>query len=432
MAVLDHINLDGTNYEIQDAGAYRKPNGGIPKSDMSDGVKESLTRADNAAPQSSTYTKSETDTKLSEKANANNVYTKSETDERLSTKANTSDVNAAIGSINGKIPSEASSVNQLADKQFVNSSIATATATFRGTYNLVSDLAQQADASHAQIEAALGRTISGADNNDYAFVQVPTSTSTPTQIAKVERYKYNGTAWRFEYELNSSGFTASQWAAINSGITSSLVTKLSQLPTNAQLTTLLLGKQDVIQDLETIRSGAQKGATSVQPADIADTPDFVEEGLSEELEDEYERILQALYQALTDAGVEITAAQEAAALAQAKAILANDAATLANDKATYAQQKGDYAKQQGDYAKAKGDEVEQAHGTYQTLDARLNADEQAISNVGNEVTQVGNAVESVGNEVSGARGDYQNLDERLDAMETNVEFVEDNTDGFDF
>ena len=271
MAVLDHINLDGTNYEIRDEGAYRKPNGGIPKSDMSDGVKESLTRADNAAPQSSTYTKSETDTKLSEKANANNVYTKSETDERLLTKANTSDVNAAIGAINGKIPSEASSVNQLADKQFVNSSIATATATFRGTYNLVSDLAQQADASHAQIEAALGRTISGADNNDYAFVQVPTSTSTPTQIAKVERYKYNGTAWRFEYELNNSGFTASQWAAINSGITSSLVTKLSQLPTNAQLTTLLLGKQDVIQDLETIRSGAEKGATSVQPSDIVDS-----------------------------------------------------------------------------------------------------------------------------------------------------------------
>ena len=36
------------------------------------------------------------------------------------------------------IPAQASANNQLADKAFVNSSIATATATYRGNYNLVS------------------------------------------------------------------------------------------------------------------------------------------------------------------------------------------------------------------------------------------------------------------------------------------------------
>ena len=61
----------------------------------------------------------------------------------------------------------------------------------------------------------------------------------PTEIAKTERYKFNGTAWEYEYDLNNSGFTADQWAAINSGITQALVTKLAALPTNAELTTEL-------------------------------------------------------------------------------------------------------------------------------------------------------------------------------------------------
>lgn len=129
-----------------------------------------------------------------------------------------------LDNIEEVIPPAASSSNQLADKSFVNSSISTATAEFQGSYNSVSDLELTTSATHAQIATALGTEISGADNNDYCFVQVPTADATPTDIAKVERYKYNGTAWSFEYELNNSGYTDAQWAAINSGITSNLVT----------------------------------------------------------------------------------------------------------------------------------------------------------------------------------------------------------------
>ena len=152
----------------------------------------------------------------------------------------------AIDAILALIPSAATALNQLADKEFVNSSIATATAVFRGTYNLVSDLSLTIDATHAQIAAALLNAISTADNNDYAFVQIPTSVDTPTEIRVTERYKFNGTAWAYEYDLNNSGFTAAQWAAINSAITASLVSKLSALPTNAELTTLLNGKQNTL------------------------------------------------------------------------------------------------------------------------------------------------------------------------------------------
>ena len=144
------------------------------------------------------------------------------------------------------IPSAATALNQLADKSFVNSTVATASATFRGTYNLVSDLSLAVTATHAQIAAALAGAVSGADNNDYCFVQIPTSADTPTEIRVTERYKFNGETWAYEYDLNNSGFTAAQWEAINSAITSALVAKLSNLPDATQLATLFAGKQNTL------------------------------------------------------------------------------------------------------------------------------------------------------------------------------------------
>ena len=179
-----------------------------------------------------------------------------------------------IANITALIPSQASAQNQLADKAFVNSSIATSTATFRGTYNLVSDLGLTTEATRTQIAAALATKMAALsivpDVNDYAFVQIPDDDETPTVIASIDRYKYDGSAWEFEYTLNNSGFTAEQWAAINSGVTSGDITKLRALPTSAELTVLLNGKQDVIQDLAAIRSGASAGATAVQPSDLSE------------------------------------------------------------------------------------------------------------------------------------------------------------------
>lgn len=49
------------------ATAYQKPNGGIPKSDMASAVQTSLGKADAAAPQSTTYTKTEVNNLLAGK-----------------------------------------------------------------------------------------------------------------------------------------------------------------------------------------------------------------------------------------------------------------------------------------------------------------------------------------------------------------------------
>lgn len=177
----------------------------------------------------------------------------------------------AIDAINGKIPAQATSQNQLADKAFVNSSVSTATADFKGTYNSLEDLEQVT-----------------ANANDYAFVIANDAAGNTLY----KRYKWvEGTGWTWEYDLNNSSFTQAQWAAIQSGITAALVTKLSDLPDNSTLNqritqaianallnyytkseidAALGNKQDVIQDLAIIRSGASAGATAVQPAAIAD------------------------------------------------------------------------------------------------------------------------------------------------------------------
>ena len=184
----------------------------------------------------------------------------------------------AIEAILLLIPSAATAVNQLADKAFVNSSISTATATFRGTYNVVTDLHLAVDATHAQIEAALASVVATADNNDYCYVQIPVSSSSQ-DIQKTSRYKFNGTAWVFEYDLNTSGFTSAQWAAINSGITLALVGKRDALPTAVELAAQLETKQNVLtfDDAPTqgsnnpVKSGgiytAIKGITDLLPAE---------------------------------------------------------------------------------------------------------------------------------------------------------------------
>lgn len=124
--------------------------------------------------------------------------------------------------------------DEFATEGFVNSSIATNTAYFRGTYNIVTDLGLTTSATEAQIAAALATQMTQQSitptNNDYVFVSYPDSTD-PTQYDKYERYKYDSSdsLWHYEYTLNNSTFTAAQWQAINSGITSGNV---SQITTN--------------------------------------------------------------------------------------------------------------------------------------------------------------------------------------------------------
>lgn len=150
-----------------------------------------------------------------------------------------SSLRASYTGISALIPQAATADNQLADKEFVNSSIATATATFRGTF-----------ATLAALEAT------SADRNDYAFWAHKDEDGNTCY----DKYTYDGSAWKFEYRLNNSSFTAAQWGAINSGITDTLVTKLSGIATGAQVNVI-----------ETVKLGGTALAVSGKAVDIIGT-----------------------------------------------------------------------------------------------------------------------------------------------------------------
>jgi len=151
-------------------------------------------------------------------SNTSNPHSVTKSQVGLSNVDNTSDISKPVStatqtaldtletSITKLIPTEATETNKLADKDFVNSSISTATATFKGTFASTTAL-----------------PTTDVDNNDYAFV---TSTDTAGNTL-YNRYKYDGDAWAFEYSLNNSSFTSEQWAAIQSGITTTLVTQIT-------------------------------------------------------------------------------------------------------------------------------------------------------------------------------------------------------------
>lgn len=183
--------------------AYQKPETGIPAADMAQPVQDKLGKADTAY----------------QKPNGGIPKTDLEAGAQTSLgKADTAVQPAALTPITSLIPEQATPENKLADKNFVNSSVATNTA------NYISDNGEPFQ-SVADLEAYAGPLT----NNDYAFVVGTDSAGNTTYT----RYKYNATTqtWAEEYVLNNSSFTAEQWAAISSGITALLVQKLTDLPT---------------------------------------------------------------------------------------------------------------------------------------------------------------------------------------------------------
>lgn len=199
------------------------------------------------------------------------------------------DIRTAIGNVDNKISSAADASNPAMDKNFINSSINNATATFQGSYNIVNDLNLSVSATHAQVATALDNTITGANKNDYCNVEIPSTsysifdgydqfTSVDDYVEKyviyntvytyvtdsnknslnitpgtteaylnnflrVDRYKYveveGGTDyWDFDHTYNNSGFTADQWGSINSKATEA---KINQIGTNTNDITNIKG-----------------------------------------------------------------------------------------------------------------------------------------------------------------------------------------------
>lgn len=116
-----------------------------------------------------------------------------------------------LGTSDSKYPTDKAVAN------FVNSSIATNTA------NYISNNGEPFT-SVEQLEAYTGPVT----NNDYAFVTGTDSEGNTYYDRYKATVKGSSVTWALEYRLNNSSFTAAQWSAINSGITSALVAKIHE------------------------------------------------------------------------------------------------------------------------------------------------------------------------------------------------------------
>lgn len=134
-------------------------------------------------------------------------------------------LNNKITNIEDLIPNQASTSNQLADKSFVNSSIQTSTANFRGSWSTWADVPTVA--TDYPVDFSGNKT---PTTNDYLVVQ-DASDYTLESLVGTWRFKYIGNwstdgknGWLPEYQVNEEPFTSDQLYAINSGITEDKVT----------------------------------------------------------------------------------------------------------------------------------------------------------------------------------------------------------------
>lgn len=138
-------------------------------------------------------------------------------DNKLIVQSQITGLTADVETIKNIIPNTASETNELADKNFVNSTVGTNTANY--IYKTESGGEKVPFSSVAELEAYAGTVT----NNDYAFV----SGIDENGNAYYDRYKAyvndGVVTWAKEYRLNNSSFTAEQWAAIQSGITAEKV-----------------------------------------------------------------------------------------------------------------------------------------------------------------------------------------------------------------
>lgn len=145
----------------------------------------------------------------------NEVYSdvQSVSDEVGTLTGNLDAVSEEVDNIGGKIPAQASSSNQLADKDFVNSSI-NALAAFYITFSEEGDAFPSKSALLNSGSYYSGGEPRTPTKNDYAIVLADESKGGATT-----RYSFDGSIWAYQYKVNDTPLTAAQLAALNSNIT---------------------------------------------------------------------------------------------------------------------------------------------------------------------------------------------------------------------
>lgn len=154
------------------------------------------------------------------------------------------------------IQSNTSSSNQLVNKNFVNSSIQTNTAFYRGSWTTWAAIPTDPSQYRSDTQSSTTPT-----SNDYIVVE-DASGYTVRSLEGTWRFKYTGTwanngknGWEPEYRVNEKPFTTAQQAAIDSGATSTKISTYdshlnnTNNPHNVNKTQVGLGNVDNTSDL---------------------------------------------------------------------------------------------------------------------------------------------------------------------------------------
>lgn len=128
-----------------------------------------------------------------------------------------------LEAIEALIPPQAATTNQLADKDFVNSSI-TAQASRLLSYDSNGSPFPTQNTLFTAATFYYGPTAVTPTDNDYAIVQ-----EDETQDNGQVRYTFQNGNWIFVYKINDAPFTNAQQAAINSGVTSTNFVRTDQV-----------------------------------------------------------------------------------------------------------------------------------------------------------------------------------------------------------
>lgn len=198
---------------------------------------------------------------LNNKTYSNENFVSDEDRTNWNNKANASYVDEKINDINSKIPNQASSTNQLADKDFVNSSINNIAA-FYITKNANGDPFENYNELITTTTYYSGGEVRIPTRNDYCIVRVDENHDNATT-----RYIY-GNQWEFQYIVNETALTAEQLAALNSGATKEIIdsisNKLDKITSTSALNRVYVVNYDGTQGNLPIAQGIDYESTIVQ------------------------------------------------------------------------------------------------------------------------------------------------------------------------
>ena len=136
------------------------------------------------------------------------------------------EIKGSIKDISEVIPNQATPSNQLADKDFVNSSI-----NHYAAFYLTKNANGDAFETYTELTSAIKFWNAGVERiptkNDYVVVIQDETKTTSLGVDPTTRYTYQGEwpngQFEFQYIVNNSALTQAQVDAINSGITKSIV-----------------------------------------------------------------------------------------------------------------------------------------------------------------------------------------------------------------